>query len=483
MEFGALGAYLVVLIWIGVRASSNIRNTMDYTVAGRDVAWVVVLATTAATMVGGGASIGSVSSVYKDGLAFALVTCAWHLQLIVTGLWIAPRLRRMNLLTVAEFFGNRFGEPARLMAIVSCMIFLVGALVAQVVAMGTITETILGIDYRLAVVGGAAIVIFYSTVGGIRAVVKTDVLQFVVLVVGIGAASIFLLQKNGGFSGIQATTGETPFQLITDSFSATKLITLFCAFFLGEMLVPPYAVRCFIARDAQGARWGVAGAGLFLLCFLPVAIFIMGLSAQVDPDVRQAIEQKQLETGEVDSQIVFPTLMRATFPAFISGIMIAALIAAVMSSGDSCLSCISTIVMEDVYRKLIDPGASDGRLLRVAQVATLVTGVIAAGCSFVYRDIVGILEFVYDFWAPTMVCPFLVGLFLYRKNQSYAATLCMLSGFISVGIWRFWLGTPGDFSPALFGFLVSIIVFPIALLFTHNIPNRDLFQPQQEDVL
>ena len=149
-----------------------------------DEARVVVLATTAATMVGGGASIGSVSSVYVDGLVFALVTCAWHVQLVVTGIWIAPRLRQFNLLTVAEFFGKRFGEPVRLMAIVSCLIFLVGALVAQMVAMGTITETILGIDYRLAVLGGGAIVIFYSTVGGIRAVVKTDVLQFVVLVAG-----------------------------------------------------------------------------------------------------------------------------------------------------------------------------------------------------------------------------------------------------------------------------------------------------------
>jgi SSS family solute:Na+ symporter len=494
MEFGALAAYLVLLVWIGLRASSKIKNTLDYTVAGRDVAWIVVLATTAATMVGGGASIGSVSSVYQDGLVFALVTCAWHVQLIVTGLWIAPRLRQLNLLTVAEFFGKRFGEPARLMAIVSCMIFLVGALVAQMVAMGTITETILGIDYRLAVLGGAAIVIFYSTIGGIRAVVKTDVLQFVVLVAGIGAASVFLLMENEGFSGLLAKAGEAPFQFTTPEWPAMRVITLFCAFFLGEMLVPPYAVRCFIARNPQGARWGVAGSGIFLLCFLPVAIFIMGVSAQVHPDVQQAVEQKKKEIAAADpnltekeiaeeaSQIVFPTLMRATFPAAIAGIMIAALIAAVMSSGDSCLSCISTIVMEDIYRKLIDPAASDRRLLRVAQMATLVTGVIAAACSFVYRDIVGILEFVYDFWAPTMVCPFLVGLFLYRKNQSYAATLCMLSGFISVGIWRFWLGTPGGFSPALFGFLVSVIVFPVALLLTHRRPNSELFEPQQEDL-
>ena len=110
MEFGALGAYLILLVWIGMQSSRGIHNTLDYTVAGRDVAWIVVLATTAATMVGGGASIGSVSGVYKHGLVFALVTCAWHMQLIVTGLWIAPRLRQLNLLTVAEFFQHPFGD-------------------------------------------------------------------------------------------------------------------------------------------------------------------------------------------------------------------------------------------------------------------------------------------------------------------------------------------------------------------------------------
>ena len=126
---------VVVLIWIGVKSSGKIRNTLDYTVSGRDVAWIVVLATTAATMVGGGASIGSVANVYNYGIALALLSTAWYLQLIFTGIWLAPRLRRLDLLTVAQFFGLRFGEAPRRMAVVSCMIFLIGALVAQMVAM------------------------------------------------------------------------------------------------------------------------------------------------------------------------------------------------------------------------------------------------------------------------------------------------------------------------------------------------------------
>lgn len=477
-ELSTLTAYLGLLMWIGIRAARQVKTSLDYTVAGRDVAWVVVLSTTAATMVGGGASIGSVADVYRTGITFALITCAWHIQLIVTGLWIAPRLRGLNLLTVAEFFGQKFGEGARLLAVLNCLIFLVGALVAQLVAMGTITQTVLDIPYPVAVLGGAAIVVYYSTVGGIRAVVKTDVLQFVILVGGIGAASAYLYAQNGGFVGMAEKVDPAQFQLVNGHWSGIKIATMFAAFLLGEMLVPPYAVRCFIARDSRQARWGVAGGGIFLLCFLPVATCVLGLAAQSDPAVVAEIQSHQ-SGGAADAQVVFPTLMRRTFPPAIAGVMIAALIAAVMSSGDSCLSCISTIVMEDIYRATVDCQVADASLLRLGKYATLCVGGVAAVCACLFSDIVKILSFVYDFWAPTMVFPFLVGIFWYRRERVMASVAAMMSGFLAALSWRFgreylleYLVAHDvqidptlieDFQPALFGLLVSIVAFVITL--------------------
>ena len=484
-ELSTLTAYLGLLMWIGIRAARQVKTSLDYTVAGRDVAWIVVLSTTAATMVGGGASIGSVADVYRTGITFALITCAWHIQLIVTGLWIAPRLRGLNLLTVAEFFGHKFGEGARRLAVLNCVIFLVGALVAQLVAMGTITRTILDIPYPVAVLGGAAIVVYYSTVGGIRAVVKTDVLQFVILVAGIGAASAYLYAQNGGFVGMAEKIDPAQFQLVNEHWSGIKIATMFAAFLLGEMLVPPYAVRCFIARDSSQARWGVAGGGIFLLCFLPVATCVLGLAAQADTAVVAEIQARQAG-GVADAQIVFPTLMRRTFPPAIAGIMIAALIAAVMSSGDSCLSCISTIVMEDIYRASVDREASDATLLGIARYATLVVGVVAAVCACLFSDIVEILSFVYDFWAPTMVFPFLVGIFWYRRERVMASVAAMISGFLAALVWRFGRGYMvdflvardinvnrsfvEDFQPALLGLLVAIVAFVITLPLTRKKP-------------
>lgn len=520
-ELGALGLYLAGLLWIGLRSAGEVKTSVDYTLAGRQVPWLIVLATTAATMVGGGASVGSVAKVYQLGIAAAFITAAWHLQLIFTGVFLAPRLRGLNLITVGNFFERRFGELARRLSVVNCLVFMGGALVAQMAAIGAITESVLDIEYETAVLVGGAVVVFYSTVGGIRAVVKTDVLQFVILVGGIATASAWLLYRGGGFEQVQQRLAELPSSLARDqpvfglsgpTWSTTRVVTLFCAFFLGEMLVPAYAVRCFIAKGRQAARWGVAGAGIFLLVFHPIAIFTMGVVARSDKQItgqlqqrydEKLAEQRQERAAELDdlvqrgvtadvdrveqeirdqaaadaSQVTFPMLMRSAFPPVFSGIMIAAILAAVMSSADSCLSCLGTIVMEDIYRPHVDPSAPDHRLLAVARWTTLLAGIAAAVAALVWRDIVNILEFVYDFWAPTMVWPFLVGIFWYRRERIAAVVFSMLAGTGATIVWRFVLESPGDVSPALFGFAVAVVAWVVALPLCRQAPTNRWLQP------
>ena len=292
LEFGSLGTYLLLLLWIGIRSAWQVNSSLDYTLAARSVPWVVVLGTTAATMIGGGASVGMVSKVYQVGIAAALITCAWHLQLIFTGLMLAPRLRSLNLTTVGDFFHVKFGPLARELSVVHCVIFLDGALVAQMAAIGTVTNAVLGVSCERSLIIGAVVVVFYSTVGGMRAVITTDVLQFVILVFGIGAAAGMLLIDNGGFEGMLDMVGAAQFQ-VTSDWSGIEVLSIFVAFLLGEVLIPPYAVRCFVAKSASHARWGVAGAGLFLLLFMPISTFTLGTSAILEPEVRSAIAQEK----------------------------------------------------------------------------------------------------------------------------------------------------------------------------------------------
>ncbi len=468
LELGALGAYLIVLMWIGIRSARQVRTSADYTLAGRNVPWIIVLATTAVTLVGGGASVGMVSRVYQVGIAAAVVSCAWHLQILFTGLWVAPKLRGLNLITVADYFQLKFGKLARILAVVNCLIFLVGGLTAQMVAMGAITNSVLGVSYQTALLIGATVTIFYSTVGGIRAVVKTDVLQFAILVCGIAAAAAILLVKNGGFVAMVSQIDPRHFEL-TGHWSTTRVVSLFCVFLLGETFVPTYTVRCFIAKDSQHSRWGIAGAGIFLLLFLPIATLVLGLSVLVDPAISQAVRDQP--------QSAFPILVRTTFHPALAGIMIAALVAAVMSSADSFLSCLATVFMEDIYRRHVRPDANDRALLRVAKWSTLLAGMAAAVCAYFFRDIVDVLEFVYNFWAPAMILPFLVGIFWYTPARVHAVVASMVAGMGATVVWQFVLGTPGELSPALFGLLAAVVVFVIVLPLTRRLRLGPLFKP------
>ena len=475
-----IGIYLLGVLIIGVRSARQVRTSLDYTLAGRQVPWIIVLATTAATMVGGGASVGMVGRVYEVGVAAALITCAWYLQLILTGVLIAPRLRRLNLITVGDYFELKFGILARTMAVVNCWVFLMGGLTAQLVAMGTITNVILGVDYHLALVIGSVVTIFYATVGGMRAVVKTDVLQFVILVVGFTAAATLLLIRAGGFEGMAQQVGREPFHL-TSHWSWPRIASLFVAFLLGETFIPPYVMRCFIARDSRHAQWGVTGAGLFLLFFMPVTTFILGVSALADPSVAQAV-------GD-NPQLAFPTLVRTAFPPFFSGILIGGLMAAVMSSADSILSCLATSSMEDIYRGHFRPQASDRQLLKVAQRSTLAAGAVATVCAYFFSDILTIFEFIYDFWAPAMILPFFIGIFWYRPTRVYSVVASMIGGMCGAMVWLIvqrtssaWLETKVgwlvDVSPAIVGLVTGVVWLGLAWVLNQHPPKGRLFQPQ-----
>ena len=469
VELSALLVYLILLLWIGIRSIAQSKTAIDYTLAGRQVRWYVVLATTAATMVGGGMALGLVGNVFKTGIGYALITCGAYFSLMFSGFFLAPKLRGLNLITVGDYFELRFGILARSLAVPICIVFLLGCVSAQMVAVGTITNVVLGIDYRLAVLIGAVVTIFYSTVGGLRAVLKTDVLQFVILVGGFGVAALFLVTKHGGLSNMvdQAQTGHME---LGDWRDLLRIATIACAFFLGEMLVPPFAARCFIAKDPPSARWGIAGAGLFLLLFLPLTSFVLGTACNISPEVQAA-------AGD-DSKLALPTLMRTAFHPMFAGVMIAALLAAVMSSADSCLSSLATIFMEDIFRRHVRRDATDHQLLRVAQGTTLFCGIGTAILALFFRDIIALIEFVYDFWGPTIVLPFIVGVLWYRESRVFACVISMFAGLSAMAVWKFGLGTPYAFSPALFGFAVAVLTFLLALPITRLWRLGRLVKPQ-----
>lgn len=243
------------------------------------------------------------------------------------------------------------------------------------------------------------------------------------------------------------------------------LITTFLAFLLGETFAPGYATRYCVGRDVRHTKWGIAGVGFFLALTFPVILFFIALYARIHfPDI--------------DPQQALPMVVHQLHSPIIGGLMIGALLMAVMSSADSALNSSTAIFVKDLFEHQLgwkDQG--DGRTLRLARICTAALGLAAILIAILWSDIIGLLLFTYHVWAPAIILPVVVGA-LYKKRSDRLARIVfitMLGATIATLLYRAliftegrfgWIGM-GDqavefmntFDPAVFGVAVSCVLF------------------------
>lgn len=440
----------------GMLKSGRIESTDDFLVAGRDVPWYLLFATMGATVIGGGYSIGAVGKTYEWGILMLLVSTGGYLHFIFSGMVVAPRFREAKLYTVAGYFGHRFGEQPRFVVLILSLLFSVFIVAAQMAAIGTVLTTLLPSTLdtpnimRWAIGIGGLLVILYSTAGGLLAVIYTDIYQFVVLFLGFLLTLVFITPDLiGNWDTVTSTLPAEFFQL-EGGHGWLFLITTFLAFLLGETFAPGYATRYCIGRDIGHTKRGIAGVGLFLALTFPVVLFFIAVHAR-------------MHYPDIDSQQALPVVIRGLHNPVLSGIMIAALLSAVMSSADSALNSATAIFVKDLFEHQLGwTSMGDRKLLKLARICTALLGLAATLIAILWQDIIGLLLFTYHTWAPAIIVPVVVGtLSTFRSpSQTRAITWTML---VSVGVtfvYRF-TDWSNQLDPAVFGVFVSILVYAL----------------------
>ncbi len=454
IQWSIIIAYVTFIFVKGVMKSKAIHSTDDYLLAGRNVGWWLLFATMGATVIGGGYSIGATAKTYEYGLLWVLISMGGYLHFIFSGMVVAPKFREAKIYTVAGYFKHRFGERPRLLAMLLSLLFSVFIIAAQMAAFGSILATLMpgaadgGFDVRWAILIGGFIVIVYSTAGGLLAVIHTDVYQFVILFLGFGLTlAMCVPDLLSSWGQVQATLPDKWFSYEGGK-GVSFLITTFLAFLLGETFAPGYATRYCIGKDIKSTKRGIAGIGLVLALTFPAVLFFIALYGR-------------LHFPEIDSQLALAMVVKSLHSPWVSGIIIAALLSAVMSSADSALNSCTAIFVKDVFEDQFKTKfKSDKSSLKWARWLTMGVGVVATAVAFFWPDIIGLLLFTYHLWAPGIILPVVFGAMSKEKseNLNWAIFMTML---VSVGTTILYRKTSyaEKFDPAVFGVLVSLVCF------------------------
>jgi SSS family solute:Na+ symporter len=448
LDYAIIVLYLLGILCLGLWSGKGMKSLQDFSVSHRSYSSLVIFATLSASFIGGGFSIGNAEKVFLLGIVNIAALWGFSLKEILVARFIAPRTAHFpGVISVGDLMHRGYGKPARIVAGFFSVFVCAGIVGAQVKAMGVIFEAFLDMHPLWGILIGCGIVIAYSTVGGMRAVVLTDVIQFCVLAIGLPAALVFGVVKLGGVAAIKAAVPAEHLSIPGGGMTIAGFISLFLTFLLGETLVPPYVQRLFIGRDAGHTARGTMLSGIFSIPFFAITGAIGLVALALDP--------------QLGPSLAMPYVVRTVLPLGVRGLVIAGVISIVMSSADSFLNGAATCWINDVVRPLRRRPLPERRELMLAKMTNCVVGILAMVFAISIDRVLDILIYAYNFWAPVIVVPLAAVLLGARVSRAgFAAGI--IAGVAGVLLWNRLLNTPAGVEGLAIGVFCNLVAFVIA---------------------
>ena len=438
-------AYLVLVLGIGLVAGRVNKSFEDYAVAGRSYGSLVIFATLAASFIGGGFSLGNAEKVFLFGIANIVGLWGFSLKEILVSRYIAPRMNRFpDAISIGDIMATTYGKTGRIASGVFALMLCAGIVGAQVGAMGVVFNVFLGIDVGWGIFLGFGIVVFYTTFGGMRAVVMTDVFQFIILAIGVPLVLVFGVIKVGGVGAVMAAIPADRLEVPGLHYTWLGVAALFLAFLLGETLVPPYVQRLLIGRNTTRTARGTLYSGLFSIPFFAITGLIGLVALAMDP--------------KLPSNFAMPHVVVTVLPPVLKGFVIAGMIAVVMSSADSYLNSASIAFINDIVKPLGARHLSDRTYLQMARGVTLAVGLLSMLFAIEIRSLLDILIFAYTYWAPVIVVPLAATVLGFHKS-TWAFVAGAAGGVVTAFVWNQLLGKPLLIEGFVVGVLVNLAIF------------------------
>lgn len=460
--------YWVISVGIGIYAARYVNNSKDFAIAGRSLPMYVVTATVFATWFGSEAVLGIPATFVKEGLRGVVADpFGSSMCLVIVGVFFARRLYRMNLLTIGDYYRNRFGRKVEVLVTLCIVASYLGWVAAQIKALGLVFNVVSGgvISMNMGMLIGAASVLIYTLMGGMWSVAITDFLQMIIIVIGmvyigwevsgmVGGAGV-VIQHAADAGKLEFWPSPTPREMLW--FFAAWITMM-----LGSVPQQDVFQRVASSKSESVARNASILGGIlyFLFAFIPM---FLGYSASlIDP----AMVEELIGT---DAQLILPTLIMTKMPVLAQVMFFGALLSAIKSCASATLLAPSVTFSENIVKEML-PGQSDKQMLLTMRIVVLVfTAVVTA---FAMNSDASIFQMVENAYKVTLVAAFvpLVFGFYWKRATGQGAFASMILGlmtWISLEIFN----PAGFWPPQLAGVLMSLIGMIVISLLTKPSPQ------------
>lgn len=472
--------YLVVIVvigcWSGMRSRKGTEGGRDYFLAGGSLRWPMIGLALFSTNISTIHLVGFAQEGYNNGLVAGNFEWMAPFLLIVLALFFAPFYIRSRVVTLPDFLERRYSRPCRdwlaFLSIISAIFIHIGF---TLYTGAIVLKGLFGIPIIYSIVGATLLTGLYTIVGGLMAVVVTESIQTIVLLAGSILITIFGLVKVGGWGGIVENVEAVQLTMLRPASDPANLP--WYSIFLGYPVIGLWywcadqtiVQRVLGAKDENHARVGPLFAGFIKI--LPVFIFVL-------PGVMLValINQGQFPPLE-DSKDAYSYLITNLLPTGLTGVMAAALLAALMSTVSGALNSIATLFSYDLYKRW-KPNTSDKKLVFIGRVATFVAMIVA----IVWSQYIGHFEGIYQgcislicYVAPPITAVFLLGVF-WKRASGHGAIITLIAGsFLGfvVFLLEWFKDTTGWTMPAMLaGFYLCMICIIIHIVVSFFKPHK-----------
>lgn len=447
LDISVVLAYALAMLLLGWYGMRRARNQEEFLVAGRNLGPACYLGTMAATVLGGAATVGTVRLGYVHGLSGFWLCAMLGGGILVLNLFLAKPLLKLRIYTVTQVLERRYTPLARQASAAIMFVYALMLSVVSVLAMGTVIQVLFELPFWSAILLGGSVVVIYSSIGGMWSLTLTDIVQFVIKTAGLMFVLLpICLSRVGGWDALVAKLPASAFALTTLGYDT--IFTYFLIYFFGILIGQDIWQRVFTARSEGVARVAGSLAGVYCVIYGLVGALI-GMCARVLlPDL-------------ADANNAFAAIVRSALPDGIRGLVIAAALAAMMSTASAGLLAASTTLTEDLLPRLRGGRAST---LGMARMFTLLTGLAVLAIALLVNDVIGALTLAYNLLVGGILVP-LLGAILWPRATTAGALASMLLGSGAAIVFMLKDGLEAN-TPIYFSLGLSLVSFVVVSLLT-----------------